>query len=85
MKDHKANPSQGSAMTLDTLPPGVAGVIEAVHAPASAPEWSRLLDEIGFAVGERVEVMVRGGRDARGERVVGVHDAERLVRRVIQV
>ena len=38
----------------------MAGVIEAVHAPASAPEWSRLLDEIGFAVGERVEVMVRG-------------------------
>ena len=60
MKDHKANPSQGSAMPLDTLPPGVVGVVEALHAPASAPEWSRLLDEIGFAVGERVEVMVRG-------------------------
>ena len=25
-----------------------------------APEWARLLDEIGFTVGERVEVMVRG-------------------------
>ncbi len=47
-------------MTLDALSPGVAGVIEAVHAPTSAPEWARLLDEIGFAVGERVEVMVRG-------------------------
>ena len=46
--------------TLDCLPIGVSGVVCAVQAPTNAPEWSRLLDEIGFVDGERVEVMVRG-------------------------
>ena len=50
----------GAAMTLDRLPVGAIGMVQAVHAPAHAPEWKRLLDEIGFVAGERVEVMVRG-------------------------
>ena len=48
------------AETLDVWPVGTAGVVSAVRSPSGAPEWERLLDEIGFCVGERVEMMVRG-------------------------
>ena len=52
--------TQFAATTLEALPAGTAGVIRAVTVPGHAMEWARLLDEIGFVAGERVEVLVRG-------------------------
>ena len=49
-----------TAERLDQFPAGMVGMVVGVKAPANSPEWTRLLDEIGFCVGERVEVMVRG-------------------------
>ena len=47
-------------VTLDALATGVAAVVQAVAAPAQAPEWAQWLDEIGFIPGERVMVTARG-------------------------
>jgi len=49
-----------ASATLDALATGVAAVVQAVAAPAQAPEWAQWLDEIGFIPGERVMVTARG-------------------------
>lgn len=46
--------------TLDSLANGEARIVRAVRAPDNTPEWTQLLEEIGFIVGERVTVMARG-------------------------
>lgn len=46
--------------TLDSLANGEARIVRAVRAPDNAPEWTQLLEEIGFIAGERVTVMARG-------------------------
>ncbi|MDO8419189.1 MAG: FeoA family protein [Rubrivivax sp.] len=55
-----ASPQDRAARTLDTSPIGRPAVVQAVTAPAAAPEWGPWLDEIGFFPGERVMVMARG-------------------------
>jgi ferrous iron transport protein A len=49
-----------SVSTLDRAAIGDALTVEDVVAAASAPEWARWLEEIGFVVGERVMLMARG-------------------------
>lgn len=39
---------------------GDALIVDAVTAPAHAPEWASWLEEIGFLPGEAVRVMARG-------------------------
>lgn len=39
---------------------GDALIVDAVKAPAHAPEWASWLEEIGFLPGEAVRVMARG-------------------------
>lgn len=46
--------------TLDRLPLGEARAVAEVRAPAEAPEWAQWLEDIGFAVGERVMLIARG-------------------------
>lgn len=60
MSTHDRQGAGAGVETLDRWPVGTVGVVSALRAPGEAPEWARLLDEIGFTVGERVEVMVRG-------------------------
>jgi ferrous iron transport protein A len=49
-----------SGATLDRAAIGDALTVQQVHAPQSAPEWARWLEEIGFLVGESVMLMARG-------------------------
>ena len=60
MSTHDRQGAGAGVETLDRWPVGTVGVVSALRAPGEATEWARLLDEIGFTVGERVEVMVRG-------------------------
>ena len=46
--------------TLDRAAIGDALTVQQVHAPHTAPEWARWLEEIGFLVGESVMLMARG-------------------------
>ena len=58
--DAEAAARRSAQETLDALATGVAAVVQAVTAPAQAPEWAQWLDEIGFIPGERVMVTARG-------------------------
>jgi len=49
-----------SVATLDRAAIGQALIVQQVHAPESAPEWQRWLEEIGFVAGEQVTLMARG-------------------------
>jgi len=49
-----------SGETLDRAAIGDALTVQQVHAPQTAPEWARWLEEIGFLVGESVMLMARG-------------------------
>jgi ferrous iron transport protein A len=49
-----------SGATLDRAAIGDALTVRHVHAPQTAPEWARWLEEIGFLVGESVMLMARG-------------------------
>jgi ferrous iron transport protein A len=46
--------------TLERAQVGERHVVAGVNAPASAPEWERWLEEIGFIPGEQVVLMARG-------------------------
>jgi ferrous iron transport protein A len=52
--------SVGPSLTLAQTPLRQRHVVVAVHAPASAPEWARWLEEIGFIPGEPVMLVARG-------------------------
>ena len=47
-------------LTLAHMPLRQACLVQAVQAPAHAPEWLRWLEEIGFIAGEQVMLMARG-------------------------
>jgi len=49
-----------SLMTLEHMPLRQPCLVQAVQAPAHAPEWLRWLEEIGFMAGEQVMLMARG-------------------------
>lgn len=53
-------PAINSSLTLAQAPLRQRHVVVAVQAPASAPEWARWLEEIGFIPGEPVMLMARG-------------------------
>ncbi|HET7868344.1 MAG TPA: FeoA family protein [Burkholderiaceae bacterium] len=50
----------GVSLTLAQAPLRHRHMVVAVHAPASAPEWARWLEEIGFIPGEPVMLVARG-------------------------
>lgn len=45
--------------TLDQAPIGTGLTVQAVQAPAEAPEWGPWLEQIGFVPGEPVRLMAR--------------------------
>jgi ferrous iron transport protein A len=47
-------------LTLEHLPLHQPCFVQAVQAPAHAPEWLRWLEEIGFIAGEHVMLTARG-------------------------
>lgn len=47
-------------LTLDQAELGQTFRVDAIHAPHTAPEWSRWLEEIGFIPGEQVTLMAKG-------------------------
>ena len=47
-------------LTLDQVEIGQTFRVDAIHAPHTAPEWSRWLEEIGFIPGEQVMLMAKG-------------------------
>lgn len=48
------------SLTLEHMPLRKPCFVQAVQAPAHAPEWLRWLEEIGFIAGEQVMLMARG-------------------------
>ena len=47
MSTHDRQGAGAGVETLDRWPVGTVGVVSALRAPGEAPEWARLLDEIG--------------------------------------
>ena len=48
-----------SDRTLDLATIGEPLTVRDIQAPATAPEWARWLEELGFVAGERVLLMAR--------------------------
>lgn len=47
-------------LTLDRLELGAAATVVAVFPHVQSPEWCRWLEEIGFILGEQVQLLARG-------------------------
>lgn len=52
--------TKNPGLTLDQLSLGKHCMVDAVCAPAHAPEWKQWLEEIGFIAGEQVILMAKG-------------------------
>ena len=55
---NKAKEVQGATLAQAAI--GAALRVEQIKVPHGSPEWARLLEELGFIVGERVMLMARG-------------------------